>query len=147
MIRKHNRLALLGITFVCAALLAACNDTPRLQFITVAPVSGEIYVSVQPAGGVRGAARSHIRPALQGTGNTGRRPAITVQPVTATCGSLQYAATGLLSNGSTKDLTSTATWTSSIASVPTVNSSGLASGIGVGSPDYLAHFYFLDAAS
>src|SRR5467141_2830769 len=140
MIRKHNRLALLGITFVCAALLAACNDTPRLQFITVAPVSGEIYVSAQPAGGVRGAARSHIRPAVQGTGNTGRRPAITIQPVTATCGSLQYAATGLLSNGSTQDLTSTATWTSSSTSVATVNSSGLASGIGLGTTNIGATF-------
>src|SRR6266436_4892753 len=147
MIRKHNRLALLGITFVCAALLAACNDTPRLQFITVAPVSGEIYVSAQPAGGVRGAARSHIRPALQGTGNTGRRPAITIQPVTATCGSLQYAATGLLSNGSTQDLTSTATWTSSSTSVATVNSTGLASGIGLGTTNIGASFNGVTATS
>src|SRR5260370_29825649 len=131
MIRKHNRLALLGITFVCAALLAACNDTPRLQFITVAPVSGEIYVSAQPAGAVRGAARSHIRPALQGTGNTGRRPAITIQPVTATCGSLQYAATGLLSNRSTQDLTSTATWTSSRPPVPSSNGTACGRGMGL----------------
>src|SRR5882762_5957233 len=147
MIRKHNRLALLGITFVCAALLAACNDTPRLQFITVAPVSGEIYVSAQPAGGVRGAARSHIRPALQGTGNTGRRPASSVQPVTATCGSLQYAATGLLSNGSTQDLTSTATWTSSSTSVATVNSSGLATGIGLGATNIGATFTGVSSAT
>src|SRR5882762_2996636 len=147
MIRKHNRLALLGITFVCAALLAACNDAPRLQFITVAPVSGEIYVSAQPAGGVRGAARSHIRPALQGTGNTGRHPAITIQPVTATCGSLQYAATGLLSNGSTQDLTNTATWTSSSTSVATVNSSGLASGIGLGTTNIGATFTGVTATS
>src|SRR6266403_1722562 len=147
MIRKHNRLALLGITFVCAALLAACNDTPRLQFINVAPVSGEIYVSAQPAGGIRGAARSHIRPALQGTGNTGRRPAITIQPVTATCGSLQYAATGLLSNGSTKDLTSTATWTSSSTSVATVNSTGLASGIGLGTTNIGASFTGVSSAT
>src|SRR5882762_1729310 len=147
MISKPSRLALLGITFVCAALLAACNDTPRLQFITVAPVSGEIYVSAQPAGGIRGAARSHIRPALQGSGNTGRRPAITIQPVTATCGSLQYAATGLLSNGSTQDLTSTATWTSSSTSVATVNSTGLASGIGLGTTNIGASFNGVTATS
>src|SRR5882762_3034877 len=147
MISKPSRLALLGITFVCAALLAACNDTPRLQFITVAPVSGEIYVSAQPAGGVRGAARSHIRPALQGSGNTGRRPAITIQPVTATCGSLQYAATGLLSNGSTQDLTSTATWTSSSTSVASVNSTGLASGIGLGTTNIGASFNGVTATS
>src|SRR6266436_1980731 len=147
MISKPSRLALLGMAFACAAFLSACNDSPRLQFITVAPVSGEIYVSVQPAGGVRGAARSHIRPALQGTGTTGRRPAITVQPVTATCGSLQYAATGLLSNGSTKDLTSTATWTSSSTSVATVNSSGLASGIGLGTTNIGATFTGVSSAT
>src|SRR6266478_3297268 len=144
---KPSRLALLGMAFACAAFLVACNDSPRLQFITVAPVSGEIYVSAQPAGGVRGAARSHIRPALQGTGTTGRRPAITVQPVTATCGSLQYAATGLLSNGSTKDLTSTATWTSSSTSVATVNSSGLASGIGLGTTNIGASFTGVSSAT
>src|SRR6266481_434831 len=147
MISKPSRLALLGMAFACAAFLVACNDSPRLQFITVAPVSGEIYVSAQPAGGVRGAARSHIRPALQGTGTTGRRPAITVQPVTATCGSLQYAATGLLSNGSTKDLTSTATWTSSSTSVATVNSSGLASGIGLGTTNIGASFTGVSSAT
>ena len=147
MISKPSRLALLGMALACAAFLSACNDSPRLQFITVAPTSGEIYVSAQPAGGVRGAARSHIRPALQGTGTTGRRPAITVQPVTATCGSLQYAATGLLSNGSTKDLTSTATWTSSSTSVATVNSSGLASGIGLGTTNIGASFSGVTATS
>jgi hypothetical protein len=77
---KPSRLALLGMAFACAALLSAYNDSPRLQFITVAPISGEIYVSAQPAGGVRGAARSHIRPALQGTGNTGRRPRLPFRP-------------------------------------------------------------------
>src|SRR6266404_2431028 len=147
MISKPSRLALLGMAFACAAFLSACNDSPRLQFITVAPVSGEIYVSAQPAGGVRGAARSHVRPALKGTGTTGRRPAITVQPVTATCGSLQYAATGLLSNGSTKDLTSTATWTSSSTSVATVNSSGLASGIGLGTTNIGASFTGVSSAT
>src|SRR6266481_4798113 len=147
MISKPSRLALLGMAFACAAFLSACNDSPRLQFITVAPTSGEIYVSAQPAGGVRGAARSHIRPALQGTGTTGRRPAITVQPVTATCGSLQYAATALLSNGSTKDLTSTATWTSSSTSVATVNGTGLASGIGLGTTNIGASFNGVTATS
>jgi 6-phosphogluconolactonase (cycloisomerase 2 family) len=67
--------------------------------------------------------------------------------VTATCGSLQYAATGLLSNGSTKDLTSTATWTSSSTSVSTVNSSGLASGIGLGTTNIGASFNGVTATS
>src|SRR5689334_21337260 len=94
-----SRLGLLGMAFACAAFLAACNDSPRLQFVTVAPLSGEIFVSAQPAGVVWGAARTHARPALQGTGKTGKRPLALPPPVTATCGSLQYAATGLLSNG------------------------------------------------
>src|SRR5713226_7355757 len=101
---KPSRLALLGMAFACAAFFVACNDSPRLQFITI-------------------------------------------PPVTATCGSLQYAATGLLSNGSTKDLTSTATWTSSSTSVATVNSSGLASGIGLGTTNIGASFNGVTGAS
>jgi 6-phosphogluconolactonase (cycloisomerase 2 family) len=144
---KPCRLALSGMVFVCAAFLVACNDSPRLQFVTVAPISGEIYVSAKPAGGVRGAARGSVRPALEGTGDTGKRPALTLQPVTATCGSLQYAATGLSSNGSTQDLTSTATWTSSNTSVATVSSSGLASGIGLGTTNIGASFKGVSAKS
>src|SRR6202035_3633995 len=142
MMRKPSRLALLGTALACAAFLSACNDTPRLQFITVAPVSGEIYVSAKPAGGVKGAAVHHARPAQQAPRTTGRHPAATptATAVTATCGSLQYAATGLLSNGTTKDLTSTATWTSSSTSVATVNNAGLATGIGLGTTNIGASF-------
>jgi 6-phosphogluconolactonase (cycloisomerase 2 family) len=144
---KPSRLGLLGMAFVCAAFLAACNDSARLQFVTVAPVSGEIYVSAQPAGGVRGAARSHARPALQGTGNRGKRPLALPPPATATCGSLQYAATGLFSNGTTQDLTNTATWTSSNTSAATVSSTGLASGIGLGTTNIGASFNGVTATS
>ena len=140
MISKPSRLALPGMAFACAALLAACSDsTPRLQFVTVAPVSGEIYVSATTAGGVRGAARSHARPALQSSGNTGKRAAA-LSPVTASCGSLQYAATGLFSNGTTQDLSNTATWSSSDTAVATVSSSGLASGVGLGTTNIGASF-------
>jgi hypothetical protein len=66
MISKPSRLALSGIALVCAAILIACSDsTPRLQFVTVAPISGEIYVSASAGGGVRGATRHGARPALQ----------------------------------------------------------------------------------
>src|ERR1700686_1578389 len=140
MMRKPGRLALLGTALVCAAFLAACSDSPRLQFLTVAPKNGEIYVSATPGGGVRGAAVHHARPALQGAGNTGKRPAITIPPVTATCGSLQYAATALFSDGSTQDKSSTATWTSSSTSVATINSTGLATGIGLGTTNIGSSF-------
>jgi len=45
----------------------------------------------------------------------------------------QFAAKGTYSDGSTKDLTSTATWSSSATSVATVSSSGLATSMGQGS--------------
>jgi 6-phosphogluconolactonase (cycloisomerase 2 family) len=77
----------------------------------------------------------------------GKRPAITISPVTATCGSLQYAATGLLSNGTTQDLTSTATWTSSSTSVATVDNKGLATGVGLGTTNIGASFKGVSATS
>ncbi|HEX7730865.1 MAG TPA: Ig-like domain-containing protein [Terracidiphilus sp.] len=60
---------------------------------------------------------------------------ITVTPATASvvAGSAQqFTATGNYSDGSTQSLTSSATWTSSITAVATVNASGLATGIGAG---------------
>jgi len=65
---------------------------------------------------------------------------MTLQPVTATCGSLQYAATALFSDGSTKDESSSATWTSSNTSVAVVSTTGLASGIGLGTTNITATF-------
>jgi len=50
MIIKPSRLALSGMALICAATFVACNDSgSRLQFVTVAPLSGEIYVSAAPA--------------------------------------------------------------------------------------------------
>jgi 6-phosphogluconolactonase (cycloisomerase 2 family)/uncharacterized protein YjdB len=67
--------------------------------------------------------------------------------VTATCGSLQYAATALFSDGSTKDASSTATWTSSSTSVATISSTGLATGIGLGTTNIGATFSGVSATS
>ena len=147
MFSKPSRLALSGIAFACAAFLAACSDSARLQFVTVAPISGEIYVSGQSVGGVRGAARIQARPALQGTGNTERRAAASLPSVTATCGSLQYAATAIFSNGTTQDETNSATWTSSNTSVAVVSNTGLASGIGLGTTNIGATFSGIAANS
>jgi hypothetical protein len=124
MISKPSRLALSGIALVCAAALVACSSGgPTLQFVTVTPVSGEIYVSAASNGGVRGAARHSA---------AGRKPATLPPAATATCGSLQYTATALFSDGSSKDESSTATWSSSNTSVAVISTSGLASGIGLG---------------
>jgi len=141
MISKPSRLALSGMALVCAAILAACSDsTPRVQFVTVAPNNGEIYVSATPAGTVRGAAHHGARPALQTPPPTGKRPAAIIAPVTATCGSLQYAATARFSDGTTKDVSSTATWSSSSKSVASVSTTGLATGIGLGTTNIGATF-------
>ncbi len=45
----------------------------------------------------------------------------------------QFTATGTYSDGTHRDLTSSATWTSSTTSVATINSAGLATGVNVGS--------------
>src|ERR1700757_1220162 len=140
MISEPSRLSFLGMTLVCAALLAACGDSARLQFVTVAPTSGEIYVSAAPTGGVRGADRRGARPALVTPPVTGRRPEAAIAPVTATCGSLQYAATAVFSNGSTQNVSSPATWISSNQAAATVSSTGLATGIGLGSTEISASF-------
>ena len=147
MISKPSRLAFSGIALVCAVILIACGDsTPRLQFLTVAPTSGEIYVSGGAGAGVRGAARHSARPALQTPRTTGKRPAA-LQPVTATCGSLQYAATALFSDGSTKDASSTAAWSSSNTSVAQISSTGLATGIGLGTTNIGASLNGISATS
>ena len=61
---------------------------------------------------------------------------ITISPPSAAMnlpGSLQFFATGSYSDGSSKVLTSSATWTSSDTGVATIVSSGLATGVAAGS--------------
>jgi len=135
MMDKPGCMAFSGMALVCAAFLAGCSGSPRLQFVTVAPISGEIYVSAAPAGGVRGAAHQAARPALQTPPTTGKHPEAIIPPVTATCGSLQYAATAIFSDASTQNVSSTATWSSSNKSVASISSTGLATGIGLGTTD------------
>jgi 6-phosphogluconolactonase (cycloisomerase 2 family) len=60
---------------------------------------------------------------------------ITVSPAASTIAlghAQQFSALGTYSDGTTKDLTSTATWSSSTTSVVTINSSGLATSIAQG---------------
>ena len=71
--------------------------------------------------------------------NTGGGPVLTsiavtpVNPVIAVGSPQQFTATGTYSDGSHQDLTNSATWTSSIPSVATISSSGLATGAAPGS--------------
>lgn len=136
MISKPSGLALSAMAFLCAAVLVACSSSPTLQFVTVAPTSGTIYVSAAPAGGVKGARRA-VRPALNST----RRSAVTLRDITtASCGSLQFAATALFSNGTTQDESTTATWTSSNSAAATVDNTGLATGVALGTTNIAAFF-------
>jgi len=56
-----------------------------------------------------------------------------VNPLIAVGAHQQFTATGTYSDGSHQDLTGSAAWTSSIPSVATINTSGLATGIAAGS--------------
>jgi len=129
--KKPSRLVLPGIALACATILAACgggSSAPTVTSVTVAPVSGEIYVSAAPAGGVRGAAA--------------RRPAVSPPAVTASCHPLQYTATALLSNKMTLDVSSSpdTTWTSSSTSVASISATGLATGVGLGTTNITASY-------
>jgi len=128
---KPGRLALSGMVLVCAAILVACggssSGTPPLTLssLTIAPSNGEIYVSASLAGGVRSAAH-------RGAGESAARPAALPPLVTATCGKLQYTATAHYTNGNTSNLGFTVTWSSSNTSVAPIDTTGLATGVGLG---------------
>ncbi|HWN74554.1 MAG TPA: Ig-like domain-containing protein [Candidatus Udaeobacter sp.] len=60
---------------------------------------------------------------------------------------MQYAATALFSNGATQDVSSTATWSSASTSVAQINSTGLATGIGLGTTNISATFKNVSSAT
>ena len=70
---------------------------------------------------------------VTGTGSTFSSIAVTPSnPSVSVNATQQFTATGTYSDGSTTDLTSTATWVSSNPNITTVNSSGLATGVAAG---------------
>ena len=132
MIRKPSNFALSGMALLCATILVACNNSPVLRYITIAPISGEIYVSAGAGGAVKGAVRHGVRPAEPNSRKSGPRPAQALSAATASPCTLQYAATGLYSDGTTQDKTNLVTWSSSSASVANVSATGLATGVALG---------------
>jgi len=101
-----------------------------LRFVTVTPSSGTVFFSGSTVGGVKGARSTH-------------RAAVSPRDITtASCGSLQFAATAFYSNNLMKDVTSAAgtTWASSNSSVASVSTTGLASGFGLGTSTISATF-------
>ena len=89
------------------------------------------------------AAKSPQKINLTGTGQSGATlTSITLSPGSgqvAVGGTLQFTATGNYSDGSTQNLTSTATWTTSNSNAATV-SAGLVDGIGVGAAQITASY-------
>ena len=72
---------------------------------------------------------------LTGTGNVNGLKSITVTPTNPSIASgtlQQFVATGQFGSGSTVDLTTSVTWTSSVPSVATISATGLASAVGPG---------------
>ncbi len=98
--RKPGRTALAATSILCSLILAACNCAPTLRYVSVAPASATIFASAVTSGGTT-----------------------TVTP----CTTQQFAATAYYSDGSQKDISSLAGWSSSSTSVATINTAGLAS--------------------
>ena len=133
MIGKPSRLVHAGMALLCAAIFVACNCAPTLRYLTVSPSSGTIYISGGDVGGVK-AARRGARTIVR----NGRRAALKPSDITtAVCGSLQFSATAYYSNGTTKDQSSTVSWASSNTSAASIDNTGLATGVGLGTtPGY-----------
>ena len=128
MIGKPSRLVHAGMALLCATVFVACNCAPTLRYLTVSPSSGTIYISGGGEGGVK-AARRGARTIVR----NGRRAALKPSDITtAVCGSLQFSATAYYSNGTTKDQSTTVSWASSNTSAASIDNTGLATGVGLG---------------
>jgi hypothetical protein len=132
--RRHHEQAWPNGIFGDGVVLCSDHDCLRFQFqtpqltlssLTIAPSNGEIYVSASLASGVRSAAR-------RGAGESAARPAVLPPPVTAICGKLQYTATAHFTNGNSTQVGIAVTWSSSNTSVASIDTTGLATGVGVG---------------
>jgi 6-phosphogluconolactonase (cycloisomerase 2 family) len=145
MIRKSRKLAMSGMALFCAAVLVACNCAAVLRYITVAPVSGEVYASASALSGVKAAKGRAARPIQPG--GKPRVHAASLSAATASPCTLQYAATGLYSNGTTQDQSSTVTWSSSSTSVAVVSTSGLVTPVSVGATNIGASLNGITATS
>ncbi len=102
---------------------AAVNPTTGVA-TAVAPGSSNITAKV---GAVQGSAAVTVTPAALA------KIAVTPAPTSIAGGATQqFKATGTLTDGTTQDVSATATWTSSNPAVATINSSGLATAVATG---------------
>ena len=116
---------------------AALSVDENGNAIAVSSGSGSITVSAQ-SGGATGAVSFTILPA-----GTATLSSIAVTPANGSVAAgttSQLTATGTYSDGSTRNLTNTVAWSSSNASVATVSSTGVASGVVAGMVTIQAQF-------
>lgn len=140
MIGKLSSPAIWGIAIACIVLLAACNNGPSLQFVTVTPINGTVFFSAGAANGVKG---------TRAGANSTRKSAAAVSPQdlsSASCQSMQFKANALFSNGSSVDETNSAQWSSSNTSVAFISQTGNATGFNIGTTTIGAVFNGITAS-
>ena len=103
--RKPGRTALAATSILCSLILAACNCAPTLRYVSVAPASATIFATA-------------VTTSSEETTTT----------VITPCTTQQFAATAYYSDGSQKDISSLAGWSSSNPNAATIDTTGLASG-------------------
>ena len=143
MIRQPSRLVHTGMALLCAAVFVACNCAPTLRYLSVSPSSGTVYISGGEDGGVK-AARRGARAIVRNVRRAALKPS---DITTAVCGSLQFSATGYYSNGTTKDQSTTVSWASSNTSAASIDNTGLATGVGLGTTNIVASLLGVSSAA
>ena len=111
------------------AALASCSARITFSPTTTGSKTGTLSFSDD-------AANTPQTVSLAGTGTVAALVSIAVTPADPSIsvgGTQQLTATGTYSNNSTKDLSSTAAWTTSPAGIASVSTSGLATGLAAGS--------------
>jgi uncharacterized protein YjdB len=112
--------------------IATISNAPGSQGLASTLLLGPVTVSATKDGVIGSTLMTVTDPVLD---------SITVAPTTANVipgGKQQYTATGTLSDGTPQDLTMTAVWTPGNAAIATVSSTGLATGVAVGTTTIVA---------
>ncbi len=102
--RKPGRTALAATSILCSLILAACNCAPTLRYVSVAPASATIFATAVST-------------------TSGETTTTTITP----CTTQPFAATAYYSDGSQKDISGVAGWSSSNTNAATIDTTGLAS--------------------
>lgn len=112
------------------------HPAPRLPWLRLGSFLLVFMASLSLHVGCGGGGGGSSVPVATSNGTTKTLASIALTPASKSIAAgtnLQFTATGLYSDGSSADLTSTSTWTSTNASVATISVAGLAQGVAVGS--------------